>query len=253
MADEKSIQVATAAATRELGSGDAAGGFGIYKYGYGYWVRVCTAIAVGVLFLAGSAWAWNQVQAISLPSKGHTLAVDAAGDAAELPTGQTIDLLGVNADNQQQVIGNATIMSAADRAVSIGKATMLNDHVLADARFLRPAAATAGAPAAPAVPIARITNVPVVQPVYVQAGVAGLIALVGLWTIFRYVGSKPSSVEFLIATDEEMRKVNWSTRKIIIDSTKVVVIATFLIAGLIFIFDAAMQWGIAKPIIGAGR
>jgi preprotein translocase SecE subunit len=77
--------------------------------------------------------------------------------------------------------------------------------------------------------------------------------LVGLWTIFRYVGTKPSSVEFLIATDEEMRKVNWSTRKIIIDSTKVVVIATFLIAGLIFIFDAIMQWGIAKPIIGVGR
>jgi preprotein translocase SecE subunit len=252
MADDKSIQVADAAAVREFTSREAPGGFGIYKYGYGYWVRVCTAIAVGVLFLAGAAWAWNQVQAINLPSKGHVLAIENANDSASLASGQAVELVGVNADNQQQVIGSATIAASLDRGVEISKASMLNDHVLADARFVRPSTAP-GAAAAAAVPVARITNIPVVQPVYVQAGAAGLIMLVGLWTIFRYVGTKPSSVEFLIATDEEMRKVNWSTRKIIIDSTKVVVIATFLIAGLIFIFDAIMQWGIAKPIIGVGR
>ena len=234
-------------------SREESGGFGLYKYGYGYWVRMCTAIAMGVLFLSAAAWAWNQVTGISLPSKGHTLAIESRGDApASFSLGQNLDLLGVNADNQQVVIGSASVTSLADRALVIAKPVMLNDSNLRDTRLVRVAGA-AGSEANSALGVSRVTDIPVVQPVYVQAGLAGLIMLTGLWTIFRYVGTKPSSVEFLIATDEEMRKVNWSTRKIIIDSTKVVVAATFLIAGFIFVLDVVMQAGLWKPIVGSGR
>ncbi len=38
-----------------------------------------------------------------------------------------------------------------------------------------------------------------------------------------------------------MRKVNWSTRKIIMDSTMVVISATFFIASLIFIADLILK------------
>jgi len=38
-----------------------------------------------------------------------------------------------------------------------------------------------------------------------------------------------------------MKKVNWSTRKHIIDSTWVVVGATFLIAAVLWIFDVALS------------
>ena len=49
--------------------------------------------------------------------------------------------------------------------------------------------------------------------------------------------NKPTTVEFLIATDSEMKKVNWTTRKELIGSTKVVIIFMFLIAFLLFAFD----------------
>ncbi len=235
--------------SREEGSG-----FGIYKYGYGYWVRVCTAIAIGILALAAAAWAWNQVTGLSLPSKSHVLALEASRSAEgpAFTAGQPIELMGINADNQQIVIGSTTVVGSPDRGLEVAKPQMLAEHNLRDTRLIR-ASATSGAAAPAAVTVSRITDIPVVQPVYVQAGVAGFIMLVGLWFIFRYVGTKPSSVEFLIATDEEMRKVNWSTRKIIVDSTKVVVAATFLIAGFIFVLDVAMQWGLWKPIVGFGR
>ena len=49
--------------------------------------------------------------------------------------------------------------------------------------------------------------------------------------------NKASSVDFLIATDSEMKKVNWTSRKELIGSTKVVVIFMFLIAFLLFGID----------------
>jgi len=54
------------------------------------------------------------------------------------------------------------------------------------------------------------------------------------------VGVKPKTVDFLIATDGEMKKVNWSTKKVIRDSTYVVIGATFLIAGVIALADIVL-------------
>ena len=47
--------------------------------------------------------------------------------------------------------------------------------------------------------------------------------------------NKPSNVDFLIATDSEMKKVNWTSRKELIGSTKVVIIFMFLIALFLFV------------------
>ena len=44
--------------------------------------------------------------------------------------------------------------------------------------------------------------------------------------------NKPSNVDFLIATDSEMKKVNWTSRKELIGSTKVVIFFMFVIAVL---------------------
>ena len=49
--------------------------------------------------------------------------------------------------------------------------------------------------------------------------------------------NKPTSVDFLIATDSEMKKVNWTSRRELIGSTKVVIVFMFLIAFLLFTFD----------------
>jgi preprotein translocase SecE subunit len=49
--------------------------------------------------------------------------------------------------------------------------------------------------------------------------------------------NKPTNVDFLIATDSEMKKVNWTSRKELIGSTKVVVIFMALMAVFLFVCD----------------
>ena len=49
--------------------------------------------------------------------------------------------------------------------------------------------------------------------------------------------NKPSNADFLIATDGEMKKVNWTSRRELIGSTKVVIMFMFLIAGILFAID----------------
>ena len=49
--------------------------------------------------------------------------------------------------------------------------------------------------------------------------------------------NKPTNADFLIATDSEMKKVNWTTRRELMGSTKIVIIFMFLIAILLFVFD----------------
>jgi preprotein translocase SecE subunit len=65
--------------------------------------------------------------------------------------------------------------------------------------------------------------------------IAGLLIAFGLFVW--YMMNKPSNADFLIATDSEMKKVNWTSRKELIGSTKVVIIFMFLIAFLLFAFD----------------
>jgi len=50
-----------------------------------------------------------------------------------------------------------------------------------------------------------------------------------------------SSSDFMIATDGEMKKVSWSSRREIIGSTKVVILFTLLMAVFLFVIDLAFQ------------
>ncbi len=61
------------------------------------------------------------------------------------------------------------------------------------------------------------------------AAAYGLIA----WRLM----NKPANVDFLIATDSEMKKVNWTSRRELIGSTKVVILFMFGIAIILFVLD----------------
>jgi preprotein translocase SecE subunit len=52
-----------------------------------------------------------------------------------------------------------------------------------------------------------------------------------------YLMNKPRNVDFLIATDSEMKKVNWTSRKELMGSTKVVILFMFILAGFLFVAD----------------
>ncbi len=72
--------------------------------------------------------------------------------------------------------------------------------------------------------------------IYMRAGVAaGVVIFFGglLWWIF----NKPRIVDFMIATESEMRKVNWPTRSEVVGSTWIVICGTLLMALLLFVVD----------------
>src|SRR6185436_20688272 len=61
--------------------------------------------------------------------------------------------------------------------------------------------------------------------------------VLGLSWLCWWLMNKPGNVDFLIATDSEMKKVNWTSKKELIGSTKVVIFFMFFIAFLLFSID----------------
>ena len=79
-----------------------------------------------------------------------------------------------------------------------------------------------------------------VSRVMTQVWALGALAGVGfaLFVLF----NKPKVVDFLIATEHEMKKVSWPTRKEIIGSTAVVICGTFAFSLLMFVIDFVFAW-----------
>jgi preprotein translocase subunit SecE len=74
------------------------------------------------------------------------------------------------------------------------------------------------------------------QVIVVSIIFAIIVSLFAFWVM-----NRPTNAEFLIATDSEMKKVNWTSKQELIGSTKVVVIFMFLIAILLFAVDLVFQ------------
>ena len=71
---------------------------------------------------------------------------------------------------------------------------------------------------------------------YLQFGLPTLM-VVGVAALVFWLVNRPTSADFLIATEGEMKKVSWSSKKEIIGSTKVVIITTFILASLLWAVD----------------
>lgn len=67
----------------------------------------------------------------------------------------------------------------------------------------------------------------------IVVGVFSAAMAVLLWWLL----NKPTIVDFFIATESEMKKVNWTSRKDLIGSTKVVIFFMFLISAILFVVD----------------
>ena len=67
--------------------------------------------------------------------------------------------------------------------------------------------------------------------------VALALAAAGGAALSYWATNTPRPTEFLIMTESEMRKVVWPSRQVVIDSTKVVILLTLLMAVLLFAVD----------------
>ncbi len=205
---------------------------GIYKPGQGYWVRVLTAVGAGALVLASAAWAFGQAVNIQLPARAYTFELDSSPAGWE--GGSAVSLMSIDPNNgDQTLVGTGVIetisSTGAGSLVTVADVSLTGDIPAADTEALN-----AGGPGAR---VLRYGEVPVVEPLYVQGGLVAVVLLLGMIVVFMMVGLKKRPVEFLIATDGEMRKVNWSSRREVMGSTWVVIAAAFLISAALFSVD----------------
>lgn len=77
--------------------------------------------------------------------------------------------------------------------------------------------------------------------IYWQSGMAvSIIAVFGVFLF--YLLNKPRVADFMIATELEMKKVNWPSRREIIGATIVVIGGTIFIALILFAIDVLFGW-----------
>jgi len=208
-----------------------------------------TAVASALLIAAFAGWLWQQVGLISLPNKFYTVGVQQVikDDVAKAGATLTFYSNQFNKEGKAQPIGSAMVVGVetftASSTITIEPPTMNAERVIQDANLIGTAAASTEsfASGTSLVSVTSVTGTPVVQRVYVQAGAAILVLIIGAILIYWMVGLRPPSVDFLVSTDGEMKKVNWSTRREIMGSTWVVIGATFLISLLIFVCDIGLQ------------
>jgi preprotein translocase subunit SecE len=75
----------------------------------------------------------------------------------------------------------------------------------------------------------------------ITPGISIAVAVILSALAWRYTFAHPRSSDFMIATEGEMKKVSWSTRREIIGSTKVVILFTVLMAAYLFVVDLVFQ------------
>lgn len=80
----------------------------------------------------------------------------------------------------------------------------------------------------------ELLYVPLVHQVHLTMPI--LLGLLTLWVAWRVV-NWPAFADFLIATEAEMNKVSWTTRKRLVQDTIVVLVTVFLFTAFLFIVD----------------
>jgi preprotein translocase SecE subunit len=218
---------------------------GLYKPGQGYWVRVMSAAFAGIIVLIACAWLWNMLAGVPLPTPKWSMNVappagqTSVGAAAQ---GQRVIFLGESSDSAQPApeVASAEVVSLTPSATA-GQQLIVRDLVFRpgkDATLIKSVAPAEGSPATlKGALVGSAQGQPIFDRLYLQAGGVTAMIIAGGILVFWFVGSRPSAVEFLIATDGEMKKVNWSTRKDIIGSTQVVILWSVLLVGGLFLVD----------------
>jgi preprotein translocase SecE subunit len=76
-----------------------------------------------------------------------------------------------------------------------------------------------------------------------------LLLALTLWVAWRAV-NMPAFAEFLIATEAEMNKVSWSSRRRLFQDTIVVLVCTVFMAVFLLLVDLFWGWLLSREIVG---
>lgn len=211
---------------------------GIYKPGQGYWVRVMTAVVAGVLVLATAVWLFDQMVRVPIPTRHWSILVQA--QTGEIVSGDTLNFYRRAEDARAETprpiaSGTLELSTAAGNGVEL----QIVDVVILDTNydpinttFVNTASGFEGVTTQ-----TSILKVQMFEQIYLQGAMAGVAMLVGAFIVYFLVALKPGSVDFLISTDGEMKKVNWSTKRDVYRSTLVVISCSLIIASGLFVVD----------------
>lgn len=209
---------------------------GLHKPGQGYWMRVLTAAFGAALVLATGGWAWQQMGLLANRLTGSTWRLPLSEVRGAAGEGLVVDLMsGAPEGTAPTRLGSATVTQFLGDQILVHQVKLNPGNTMGQVQGVRdPAIGGQGVFSATAT---NAVNLPLVEPLYLQASAMVAVVAIGALLLYLLVGVRRRPVEFLIATDGEMRKVNWSTRREIMGSTWVVVVASALIASVLFVID----------------
>lgn len=192
-----------------------------------------TAAFAGVFVLGCAAWLAKTIQGIDLPKTGWSLSLAQVNDQPPA-AGALVKLIDTSVDPEVE-IGSAQVQSYNPSS----KVLTIKPPALTGAKLMTSTQRVTGG--AFSAKVERVVGIPVIDPGYLTLGCASGVILVGALVLFHFVGRRQNSVDFLVAVDDEMKKVNWSTRRIVQNSTIVVIAASFMIAAALFVIDFVLQ------------
>ena len=213
---------------------------GLYKPGQGYWVRVLTATLIGVITLAAAAWMYTQMGLVADKMPRSVWAMPfTQGGAAPTP-GEPVTLIGkAPAGTIPPEIGTATVESFNAGA---GELRIKNVSTTDGSNDASLAAAVKIGTGTPITLGRQAQGMASIDPRLIQGVAMAVVLLIGAMLAYFFVAMYQKFVDFLIATDGEMKKVNWSTQKDIRMSTMVVIFASIMLAASLFAVDFTFQW-----------
>jgi preprotein translocase SecE subunit len=88
---------------------------------------------------------------------------------------------------------------------------------------------------------AWVDDLPLIGSLSIYNAIAIAVTLLGLLGL-HLVLNRTSSVDMLIDTEQELKKVSWPSGKEVQNATFVVVLVTFTMAMMLFGFDALLRW-----------
>jgi preprotein translocase SecE subunit len=208
--------------------------FGLRRYGQGYWVRVMTAVFAGMLVLGFAFWLSELTQLIELPKSSWRLGLaNMSGDLAPGTLVTLSDNATPPADVATGVVQNVSSRAGTSGAAVIGQIKQVPGRYITDSTLI----SWSGSGILYSAAIGSQVGIPIFNPIYISRASAILVIIAGAILVYWLVGRHSKFVDFLVAVDGEMKKVNWSTKRIIQNSTTVVILASFLIAGALFVID----------------
>jgi preprotein translocase SecE subunit len=214
---------------------------------------VLTAAGVGILVLAGAYWFGDQVLTLVVaPPKVSWKASDLGSQLAAWGKAHNDEIAGLH--GIREVLSHKATSAKPVASVTISDrehsydltSDKLQDAVNYRGPGSREGDSLSAAPTSASFSQSDKTGATVVfqlpanwatlNLLYIQLACGGVIVLffAGLmwWTL-----NRPRIVEFAIATEAEMRKVNWPTRYEVLGSTWVVICGTLLMAVFLFSCD----------------